>query len=123
MAILGDWAFASQVEDGKTFADDSIRNRQLSFREDHYFHIKPDDGTTFGTYVLDPTTQPKRISFYTDKYKKDEDPEREYHQGIYKFDGDRLLIAYRKDGPVPDDFESTAGSGVTRLVLERTKPR
>jgi RND family efflux transporter MFP subunit len=39
--------------------------------------------------------------------------------GIYRFDGDRLTIAYRQDGPAPEKFESTPGSGVTLLELKR----
>jgi len=36
---------------------------------------------------------------------------------------DRLWIAYRVGGPAPEKFESTPGSGVTLLELQRNVPK
>ena len=47
--------------------------------------------------------------------------ERRLH-AIYKLNANRLTIAYRIDGPTPEKFESTPGSGVTLLVMEKVKP-
>ena len=42
--------------------------------------------------------------------------------GVYRLDGGRLTIAYRKGSARPEKFESTPGSGVTLLELQRTDP-
>ena len=42
--------------------------------------------------------------------------------GIYKLKENRLTIVYREGDSPPEEFESTPGSGVTLLVLERPKP-
>ncbi len=64
-------------------------------------------------YVLDPASQPKKITFVeaapTGKNEL---------FGIYKFEGDKLTIAYHNGTPRPEKFESAAGSGVTLMVLE-----
>ena len=125
-AILGDWAFIAQVEDGKTVSAENLHDRKLKFEDDNYFRESPGEGSgpMFGSYALDSAKQPKRISIYTDDYgKREEEPKREYLRGIYKFDGDQLKIAYRKEGPPPEKFESLRGSGVTIVELQKKEPK
>ena len=73
-----------------------------------------------GVCVLDGTKQPKSLTVseypYSDKSRK-----RQQSLGIYKLDGDRLTIAFRKADAPPEKFKSKPGSGVTLLVLERKK--
>ena len=76
-------------------------------------------GRYLGMVTLDPAKQPKRIAIR--QLLPGGTGLREELHGIYKFEGDRLTIAYRKGGP-PEQFESKPGSGVTLLVLERPKP-
>ena len=98
------------------------------------FKIRSSFANELSHYQVDSNREPKQIIFFT-RCKKltlasAEDflpsvrmspvtPD-EYH-GIFKIDGDRLTIALRKDGPAPDKFESTPGSGVTLLELKRAE--
>lgn len=65
-------------------------------------------------YVIDPTLQPKSIQMTVSVGMKGQV---DRYAGIYKLDGDRLVIAFRKNGPAPETFESKPGSGVTLLTL------
>ena len=80
----------------------------------------------WGAFDLEPASTPKAITI-TPLKQVAERPDRPWSQwtgqlqGIYKLDGDGLTIAYRKNGPPPAAFESTPGSGVTLMVLRRSK--
>ena len=73
-----------------------------------------------GSFVLDTAKQPKTISMLA---MLESVAGLATHEllGIYKFEQDRLTIAYRLNGPRPDKFASTPGSGINLLVLERPK--
>ena len=72
-------------------------------------------------FVVNATTEPKQITWVGWEGVNEKITEQHFN-GIYKLDGDRLTIAYRKDGPRPERFESPHGSGVTLFELERPKP-
>ena len=69
------------------------------------------------TYTLDPTADPKRI----DMTETTRNGGRQHIPGIYKFDGDRLLICAdtRGAGQRPTEFKGTAR--VELMTLERVK--
>ena len=71
---------------------------------------------------MEPATEPKTITILRPLKFGEFKPTGQNLFGIYKFDGDRLVVAYREGGPRPDTFESNPGSGVTLLVLEKPKP-
>ena len=75
---------------------------------------------TSGLYVLDAASKPKGITIYARSH--DGETGRHDLSGIYKLEDNHLTIAYCKDGPRPETFESTPGSGVTLIVLEREMP-
>ena len=74
-----------------------------------------------GQGFLDPTKQPKTITIAATDFDGSFALKTNALFGIYKFENDRLIIAYRLGAGRPDKFESTPGSGVTLLVLERPK--
>ena len=131
IAIQGQWMVASQIDDGEprpeyaeqracTFDDDFIRNGVVRHVTDPT-HGKGRIYANYWRYVLDPAAKPKKITIDAPPFGVE--PGRKTDLlGIYKFDGDRLTIAYRQGGPRPEKFESTPGSGVTLLVLEKPKP-
>ena len=82
-------------------------------------------GANPGRFALNPVSQPKSITFFTERMTLESGitsvvPETRH--GIYKFEGNRLTIAFRKGDTPPEKFESKPGMGVTLLVLERSKP-
>ena len=134
-AIEGNWSVVSQTDDGKpvppeqlgeswmTDGGHMVDGKQLVRNiRGYYFH----DGSTIapfheGPYDLDATKTPKQMTAcWRDTFNGTMMSANIL--GIYKFDGGRLTIAYRTDGPRPATFESRPGSGVTLLVLKRGEP-
>ena len=121
-AVKGLWLAISQIENGKAVPDTELWD--LMHGQDFPNPIticqKTSEGKSrdvlSGRWVLDATKQPKSITVFVGKEDRQEDL-----LGIYKFDGNRLTIAYRKGGPAPEKFKSTSGSGVVLLVLEKPK--
>jgi uncharacterized protein (TIGR03067 family) len=77
-------------------------------------------GIDKASFKLDSTTTPKSIdlTFPPLQGKKNDRTLR----GIYKFDGDTLMICYRvDDGERPSEFKSKAGSKTNLVTLNRLK--
>ena len=118
-AIQGKWHIVSEIRNGKTVSDEI---NTFSFSD--YFFARHAPGTINrprSRFILDPDRNPKTFNSYAVAYA-------EVHLlgrwlGIYKFESDRLWIAYRENGLAPDKFESTPGSGVTLLELQRSEPK
>jgi HlyD family secretion protein len=122
-ALQGPWKVIGQTEDGKPTSVESLQSLTAMF-SDIGFGITsrtPGGYPVFdGPCVLDTAKQPKTITMRATGLGN-MSPEPHELFGIHKLDGDRLHIAYRWNGPRPEKFESTPGSGVTLLVLERPK--
>jgi uncharacterized protein (TIGR03067 family) len=138
-AIESDWAVISQVEDGKVIAEEKVRKTRLPFSSGgcgNGFTVFSTDNPSvgawdrisslyWGRFTLNPGSQPKSITLFNNRIMFQEhngSTVPETLHGIYKLDGGRLTIAFRKGDAPPEKFESTPGSGVTLLVLERSKP-
>jgi uncharacterized protein (TIGR03067 family) len=126
-AIEGFWGVASQVDDGKPVPEEKLRRRSCQVFEDNIgiFGMTADgkpDNVLSGPYELGPTKHPKTIRIVTYYDYENKKFERREVLGIYKLEGDRLTIAYRKGTSPPEKFESLPGSGVTLLVLQKKEP-
>jgi len=126
--IQGNWtAVTQQMEDGDTIGETAERAiTQLQFSESDVFFdmgLQRDKRLVYTQwgYVLDPGKQPKTIDMHGSRTLADGTRKTQVLLGIYKLENDRLTLAYRQDGPRPEKFESTRGSRVTLLVLERPK--
>ncbi len=134
-AFQGRWNVVSQSDSGKAVPKKELEQRYFE-AFDVYAYLRDGSNNKLfprdiagGLFVLDPTTEPKTITISgfepdsTGGFKTDENNNYKKQRlvGIYKFDGDHLTIAYRTNGPRPEKFESTPGSGVTLLVLERPR--
>ncbi len=125
----GRWAVTSQIDDGKPIADGQRSHREWTFADNNFSILicgKDANGVKnsefcpmSGLYRLNADNQPKQITLFAEIGSGAGKFERKNFQGIYKFDGGRLTIAYREGDKPPQQFEAKPGSHVTLLALER----
>ena len=132
-ALMGKWNLTGENGDEKAIVNGRWENiLSLSFSD---YRCRFENGSlgTFNVldiwrdciYVIDPDKDPKQIKIYPTNpgLRPGQDPLRSIAYGIYKIDGDRLRIAYRRGGPAPEKFESAPGSGITLLELQRERAK
>ena len=136
-AIQGDWSVARQIVDGTVAPDSKERSSaKLRFSDDYFVDASGSMGLGspgwvgdlyHGVFSLNPNSTPKSITLFNNPLKMGDDaaaacsgPEK--LSGIYKFDGDRLTIAYRKGDKPPEKFESKPGSRVALLEFKKIGP-
>jgi uncharacterized protein (TIGR03067 family) len=120
--LAGDWVIRSIVDDGQTLGPELIRAK---FAQSGRIHV----GTRTATRIIpgtgerrvtairvDPTQHPAEIDITT---RFDE-----VLKGIYKFNGDRLILCLAKseEDPKPTDFTAADGSNRSLIELELAKP-
>jgi len=126
-AMQGNWSITTWIDNGQPVPPstmNSLRERHYSFwgKTAYPFIDAHIDSHRYSgdPYVLAPAKQPKAITI--SRYNAFvSPPEKQEWLGIYRFEDGNLTIAYRQNGPRPEKFESTPGSGVTLLVLEKPK--
>jgi uncharacterized protein (TIGR03067 family) len=122
-AMQGNWSITTLFDNGRPVPPtelDSPKGIRYSFFGNTaypFIDVHIDSHRYSGApYVLAPAKQPKAITI--SRYNAFvSPPEKREWLGIYRFEDDKLTIAYRQNGPRPEKFESTPGSGVTLLVL------
>ena len=128
-AIQGQWKVIGRTEDGKPASAESLQYLKGSCGDEGFVIGSYTPGMThtvlWGPYVLDAAKNPRTITIHDNIVRRREDGQimesKDELLGIYKFENDRFYVAYRPGGPRPEKFESTPGSGVTLLLLERPK--
>jgi RND family efflux transporter MFP subunit len=125
----GRWAVTSRIYDGKAIAEKQRSHSVWTFSNNTFASlVRGEDANGVqnsescpmsGLYRLNEDNQPKQITLFAEIGNGAGKFERQDFQGIYKFDGGRLTIAYREGNKPPEQFESKPGSGVTLLALER----
>ncbi|MDB5390707.1 MAG: hypothetical protein JWM11_6353, partial [Planctomycetaceae bacterium] len=94
---------------------------RMSFIGDR-FEVRPTDRAPgkidAGTFRLDPTQKPKRITLFRTPQKGTI----QISEGIYRFDGDQLTLSINDHAEVPRDFEPLPNLKEHRLLkLQRVK--
>jgi len=116
--LAGTWDVLEMVDDGETLTRDLIRSKlaaggQIRVVDRSFEIIKPDTGEARTTaFRIDPSQNPRRI----DVISRDD----RILRGIYRFEGDELVICQqtKPEEPRPDTFEARAGSGRMLLRLK-----
>ncbi len=70
-----------------------------------------------GTFTIDASKEPKTITMTPTKESKDQ----KVMKGIYKFDGDTLIICGTEEKDAPKEFKSPKDSKVMMLTLKKEK--
>jgi uncharacterized protein (TIGR03067 family) len=109
--LQGVWVITQ--EDGKPLSPDAQRQEALEFLKDRVLSA---DGT-HGRVRLDEAKAPPQITLGLGK------PGEPPMTGIYKLEGDRLVIASCTKSPklIPTTFESDPDAGICVIILERQK--
>jgi uncharacterized protein (TIGR03067 family) len=115
--LQGDWKLVRMEADGQQFRGaqfNSVGN--LAIEGNRLF--SPDreepESTWGGTFRLDPSTKPKRITIF-------KDGDLEFH-GIYSVDEDELRLCLNEDGTnkaKPSEFKTTKGSPFIFVTFKR----
>lgn len=117
--LQGQWEVTELVEDGKVIPREAIREwlpsgGKIEINENAMSFNSPEDGRKHvKVFSVDATTFPKGIDLST-REKKD-------GWGIYKFDGERLIVCLSdpEEAPRPKEFDAREGSGQMLMTLER----
>jgi uncharacterized protein (TIGR03067 family) len=116
--LAGTWDVLEMVDDGETLTRDLIRSKlaaggRLRVVDRSFEIINPETGEARTTaFRIDPSQNPRRI----DVISRDD----RILRGIYRFEGDQLVICQqtKPEEPRPDTFEARAGSGRMLLRLK-----
>lgn len=115
--MQGDWKMVQALNGGKPAPEDKIASTTATITGNRIVILSP--GRTKGEEIefkLDVGKKPQEMDLQppglTEKKLK----------GIFRLEGDRLTIAFAKEGgDRPTEFSSPEGQRISLLVFERTK--
>jgi uncharacterized protein (TIGR03067 family) len=114
----GTWTFASMVYEGQEIPAAGLAESSMICKGNEYT-TKNRQGTTRGTFQVDPTVSPKTI----DVTMTDGPLKGTTFLGIYELSADTYHSSMGLPGkPRPTDFKSKAGSGNGVQVMKKEKP-
>jgi uncharacterized protein (TIGR03067 family) len=116
--LAGTWDVLMMVDDGETLSHDLIRSKlaegaRIRVVDRSFEIVNPATGEARTmAFRIDPSQTPRRI----DVISRDD----RILRGIYRFEGDQLVICHQSkpEEPRPDTFEARTGSGRMLLRLQ-----
>lgn len=113
--LIGEWVVESHVSSGKPIAKVGKPERITITRDRWKIGA---EGMTESCLSLEAGKEPPHIDIWV-PVQGDEEESRA--RGIYKLDGDTLIVCYRLGKERPSKFESLPKSGVWMMTLKRVK--
>jgi uncharacterized protein (TIGR03067 family) len=114
----GTWTFASMEFEGQEIPGKDLAGHLIILKGNE-FAAKTGEGTTKGTFQVDPTASPKTI----DVTMGDGPEKGKTLLGIYTLTADTYRVSLAAPGkPRPTEFVSKAGSGNAVELLKKEKP-
>ena len=104
--LQGTWSLVSAMEDGKSLAEDKVKQTTIVIKDDtfRFPHLAKDATSKAGTIKLDATKKPKQMDTVS--------TEKEVMLGIYELEGEGYRVCFAPVGkPRPSEFASKSGSG------------
>ncbi len=115
----GTWHCLQRNQEGTLFPKEDVATIRLTMGGTLYHFEWGDDFDEFGRAKFFPSQSPKAMD--VDIESPPEMAGRVIRL-IYKFEGDRLILAHREDGERPRDFTAEPDSGQTVEVWARQRP-
>ena len=103
--LRGSWSVVSIDRPGPPLSPEYLNTMKLTVRGRN-FHFSPDDD--IGSILLDTNSSPKRIDLIRDRGRVTTNTAfgRIGRSGIYRFDGDRLVICMGEESVLPLEFKT-----------------
>jgi len=116
-SLIGEWVPESAIHGGKY--DPPPPGTTITFTKEGKCVIKegPDKERDSMTFTFDPKRDPPEIDLNEPRGGM----KSEAMKGIYKIDGDSLLLCLSRHGERPKEFASPAGSDSIFITLKRLK--
>jgi uncharacterized protein (TIGR03067 family) len=114
----GNWTVQKMVRQGQDAPEDRMKELRVAFEGDKFLVKRGDKVAETSIFTLDETKNPKTINM-----QPANSTEKRPAQGIYKLEGEKLSMIWRKEGGErPADFDAAkAGRDAVFIVLEREK--
>jgi uncharacterized protein (TIGR03067 family) len=112
----GEWTPFSIELDSKSYPEDIVKNSKLIIKGNEYIQTLAGQERTY-RFKLDPAKNPKEIDLTRESSPKD------VIKGIYKFDGDKLVVCRALTSGVerPKEFKSTDRIGISEYKRKEKK--
>jgi uncharacterized protein (TIGR03067 family) len=114
-SLIGEWLAESAIIAGKVEAPPP--SITLTLTKDGKCLVKEDDENREMTFTFDPKKEPAEIDISDPRAGMGANAEK----GIYKIEGDTLIVCIAKSGDRPKAFASPAGSNSVLITLKRPK--
>jgi uncharacterized protein (TIGR03067 family) len=115
--IQGNWSVQKMTRRGQELPENEVKELAVAFENDQFLAKRGDKVAESCTFTLDETKSPKAIDMQPPKSKG-----KRPALGIYKLEGDKLTMIWRKEGKErPTDFDAAKAADTTFVVLERAK--
>jgi len=120
--IVGEWVLESMTTGGKARPNANPRPLRYVFTSDGKWSVirgelALGDGTR--GYFTDPKKNPAAIDLITDTTEQEQTP----RLGIYKVEGNMLILCLGRESERPTTFEATARPRTTLYVFKRAKAK
>ena len=113
--LAGDWNCTASEFGGEKAPEAAYKGLTMTIKGDTFKVLADGKVIDEGTVKIDPTKNPKTLDLDSSKTKQPR------IRGIYKLDGDKLLICYGASNERPTEFASKKGTMLSLDTYERKK--